>query len=156
MQTHGYRHVEWCAGAILEVLQREFGKSGHLPGLVLHSYCGSPEMVAAFVKLHCYFSFSASILRFPKHAAALRAAPRDRLLLETDSPDQLPQLPDNGLVCGICAAVPQVRNDDEGALNEPAFLPAILAGAAAALDISAEEVAAVVTENARRVFLFES
>eukprot|EP00435_Cladocopium_sp_Y103_P045399 s84_g13.t1 len=50
----------------------------------------SPK-VQAFAKLNCYFSFSASIIHIPKHAAALRAVPEDRLLLETDAPDQLPR-----------------------------------------------------------------
>lgn len=67
-------HCVAAHGTLLQVLQEVFGR-GHGPGLVLHSYCGSVDMVQAFAKLNCYFSFSASIIHIPKHAAALRAVP---------------------------------------------------------------------------------
>lgn len=151
-------HCVGSHGALLEALQRAFGKKGHAAGLVLHSYCGSAEMVNPFAKLNCYFSFSASILHIPKHMTALKAVPLGRLLLETDSPDQLPRL-----LCGPCGdevpaawgtALSAPRRDAEGPLNEPAFLPGICAGAADALGLSCEELARITAANARRVFEF--
>eukprot|EP00440_Ansanella_granifera_P003837 gb/GFBE01004165.1/.p1 GENE.gb/GFBE01004165.1/~~gb/GFBE01004165.1/.p1 ORF type:complete len:186 (+),score=41.51 gb/GFBE01004165.1/:1-558(+) len=137
-------HCVASHGALLEALQQTFGKGGHAPGLVLHSYCGSAEMVQPFAKLNCFFSFSGSFLHIPKHAVALRAVPLERLLLETDSPDQLPkQLLENK---------ESVRFDDAGPLNEPGVLPLILDGAARAREADLEELAAATSANARRVF----
>jgi TatD DNase family protein len=62
--------------------------------------------------------------------------PPDRLLLETDAPDQTPR-PDRGR-------------------NEPARLPLIAAALAAALGQTVSELDALTTANARRLFrLFE-
>ena len=72
-------------------------------------------MVAAFSKLNCYFSFSGSILHIPKHAAALRAVPEERLLIETDSPDQLPR-PLRG---GFDEDGEAVERDEQGLMNVP-------------------------------------
>lgn len=60
---------------------------------LLHSFSGSAEQVAGFLKYDCYFSFGGAVLRQPtskKTLAALRAVPADRLLLETDAPFQHP------------------------------------------------------------------
>jgi TatD DNase family protein len=60
---------------------------------LLHSFSGSAEQVAEFLKYDCYFSFGGAVLRQPpsmKTLAALRAVPADRLLLETDAPFQHP------------------------------------------------------------------
>jgi len=150
-------HCVGAHGSLQDVLQRVFGKKGHKSGLVLHSYCGSVEMVTPFLKLNCFFSFSASILHIPKHMAALKAVPLDRLLLETDSPDQMPRL-----LCSPCEEVPArwgaalgtPRRDAEGPFNEPALLTGICIGAADALGIDPEELARVTAENACRVFDF--
>ncbi|CAK0893524.1 unnamed protein product [Prorocentrum cordatum] len=151
-------HCVGAHGTLLEELARAFGPGGHGPGLVLHSYCGSADMIVPFARLNCFFSFSASFLRVPKHATALRAAPRERLLLETDSPDQLPP----GLcgVCGVDAPPPPerepasgVRRDSGGEpLNEPAHLPVIAAGAARELGVPPRELVSLTAANTARVF----
>ncbi|CAE7545566.1 tatD, partial [Symbiodinium pilosum] len=141
-------HCVAAHGAMLETLKSAFGEK-HAPGIVLHSYCGSPEMVPAFAKLNCFFSFSASILHIGKHAGALRAVPEDRLLIETDSPDQLPKKlrspedPDKE----------HVRTDADGdLLNEPAWLPLILHGASEIREVPVADLGALTAANARRVF----
>jgi TatD DNase family protein len=58
--------------------------------------------------------------------------PPDRLLVETDAPDQTPR-PDRGR-------------------NEPAFLPRIAAALAAAIGVSPAQVEATTSANARRLF----
>ncbi len=63
----------------------------------------------------------------------LRAAPRDRLLLETDSP--------------FLAPVPM-----RGRTNEPAYLPYTLAKVAEILEIPPQQLADETTANARRLF----
>jgi TatD DNase family protein len=104
------------------------------PAAILHSWSGSAELVAEFCALGHYVSFAGSITlanaRRP-HAAA-RATPRDRLLLETDSPFQTP---------------PARRP----ANNEPAFILDVAAAVAAARDEPLAELAERTTANARRV-----
>lgn len=86
-------------GKLLEVLKREFELSNKAnridrhrnPPLVLHSCNSMPvEMVPQFQKVNCpvYFSLSAGG-SFEKSSKLIRAIPRELLLLETDSPDQL-------------------------------------------------------------------
>lgn len=60
-------------------------------GLMLHSFSGSASTVDAFVKLNAYISFSSVILneRATKLRRAVAVVPLDRLLVESDAPDQL-------------------------------------------------------------------
>lgn len=104
------------------------------PPAILHSWSGSAELVARFCRLGHYVSFAGSITlpnaRRPLLAA--RAVPGDRLLLETDSPDQ----------------TPHARRP---ARNEPALLPDIAAAVASAREVPLDELAETTTANARRV-----
>jgi TatD DNase family protein len=123
-------HVLRTHDAALAVLREE-----PLPhGGVLHSWSGSAEQVGPFAALGLHFSFAGPISyeRARKPAAAARAVPADRLLLETDAPDQTPR-PARGR-------------------NEPALLPLVAAGVAAALGATAAEVGRRTAENARALF----
>jgi TatD DNase family protein len=102
-------------------------------GGVLHSYSGGVDLVRPYAALGMSFSFAGPLTyeRARKPLEAARAVPRDRLLLETDAPDQTPR-PHRGR-------------------NEPAYLAEIVAALAAALDVSVAEVDALTTENARRL-----
>jgi Tat protein secretion system quality control protein TatD with DNase activity len=55
---------------------------------MVHSWSGAPEMVDRAVSLGLHLSFSASVTRSPRVAAAVRRVPGSRLLVETDCPDQ--------------------------------------------------------------------
>lgn len=104
-------------------------------GVVLHSYSGGPGRVAAYVARGCHLSFAGPV-SWPearRPVEALRVTPRDRLLLETDAPDQAP--------------VPH-----RGGRNEPGFLVQVVAATAAALGESVAATGALVAENARRLF----
>jgi len=103
-------------------------------GGVLHSYSGSAEQVRPYAELGLCFSFAGPVTyeRAHKPAAAARAVPRDRLLVETDAPDQTPR-PHRGR-------------------NEPALLAAIAGALAAALGMPAAEVDALTSANARALF----
>lgn len=63
-------------------------------GLLLHSYGGSAEMVKPLVELGAYFSFPGYYLhaRKERQRETFRHVPLNRLLVETDAPDQC--LPD--------------------------------------------------------------
>ncbi len=59
---------------------------------IIHSYSGSIEMAALYLKLGYFISFGASVL-FPnakRPAEVIRSIPLDRLLIETDAPYQSP------------------------------------------------------------------
>lgn len=103
-------------------------------GGALHSFSGSPEQVAPFAALGLHFSFAGPVTyeRAKKPLLAARAVPEDRLLLETDAPDQTPR-PHRGR-------------------NEPAFLPGIAAALASALGLSLEALDRRTTANARALF----
>ena len=67
----------------------------------------------------------------------VREVPRDRLLLETDSPYLTPR---------------DMQPQPKARRNEPAFLPHILRTVARALGRPAEEIAAETTRNAKQLF----
>ena len=104
-------------------------------GGVLHSYSGGVDLVPVYAAMDLYFSLAGPVTyanaRRPVEAA--RAIAADRLLVETDAPDQAP--------------VPH-----RGGRSEPAFVGAVLAGIAAARGADASELAALTTANAKRLF----
>jgi TatD DNase family protein len=104
-------------------------------GGVLHSYSGGADLVPIYRALGLTFSFAGPV-SYPgarRVLAACRAVPDELLLAETDAPDQAP--------------VPH-----RGRRSEPAFVADVIAGLAAARGRAPAELAALTTENARRVF----
>ena len=101
---------------------------------ILHSFSGSGEQVPAFAALGLHFSFAGPVTyegaRRP--VAAARAVAPDRLLLETDSPDQSPR-------------------PHRGTRNEPARLPLVLEAVALAVGTSPGELDRLTSGNARRL-----
>ena len=59
-------------------------------GFLLHSYGGPPEMIPSFARLGAYFSLPgySAHERKQRQRESFRQVPPDRLLLETDAPDQ--------------------------------------------------------------------
>jgi TatD DNase family protein len=125
-------HIVRCHGEALRILQRD-----GIPqrGGVVHSYSGSAEQVSDYLRLGLYISFSPAITapQSPRLAAAARAVPIDRLLVETDAPDQTPY-----------SLRPQQ--------NEPAFLAVVLTTLAALRQQPLATVAAATADNARQLF----
>jgi TatD DNase family protein len=114
-------------------------------GFVLHSFGGPAEMIPAFARLGAYFSFSGYFLNERKHRQreTFKQVPADRLLIETDAPDQL--LPEEKNRFPLAGA-------DGKSLNHPANLVAVYDGLAECLGEKAESLAARVGENFLRVF----
>ena len=106
-------------------------------GGVVHSYSGSAELVPAYLDLGLSLSFAGPVTyaNASRVCEALRRVPRERLLVETDAPDQTPE-PQRG----------------QGRANEPAFLPAVIAAVATIRGEAAAAVAAYTADNARRLF----
>ena len=118
-------------GDTLRILEEEGqGLTG-----VLHCYSGSLEMARELWKMGFYIGIDGPLTY--KNAAKLpdivREAPRDRLLIETDSP--------------YLAPVPL-----RGKRNEPAYVVHVAAKIAEVRGESIEEVARYTTENALRLY----
>jgi TatD DNase family protein len=102
-------------------------------------------MIPAFAKLGSYFSFPGYFLheRKLKQREAFKIVPANRLLIETDAPDQ--HLPPEKILHPLTGA-------DGKPLNHPANLPAVYSGLAKFLGEKAESLAARVEENFLRLF----
>ncbi len=135
-------HCVRAWGKLLDIL-----KDGPVPlcGFLVHAYGGSADMVRPLADMGAYFSFSGSALypHFKKVKDALAAVPRDRMLLETDSPNMLPPAQYRLRVVDSANAEPY---------NHPANLLPVLSGLAEVLGTSAEELREQISENARRFF----
>jgi len=114
-------------------------------GFVLHSFGGPAEMIPAFTKLGAYFSFPGYFLheRKLRQRGAFKHVPPDRLLLETDAPDQLLPVELNRFPVASAEGKP---------LNHPANLPAVYQGLAEFLGEKVESLTARVEENFMQVF----
>jgi TatD DNase family protein len=125
-------HVLRAHDAAPRILREE---RAHEVGGVLHSYSGGAELVGVYAALGFAFSFAGPITypnaRRPIEAA--RAIADELLLAETDAPDQAPA-------------------SRRGGRSEPAFLGEIVGGLAAARGALPARIAALTTENARRIF----
>ncbi len=123
-------HCRRAWGGLLEALR---GVGRMQRGVVVHSFSGSVEMVPELAELGVFFSFSGSVCN-PEYVRAgdrVRAVPRDRLLVETDSPDMLPHT---------------LRGYHDR--NEPANLPLVVEQVGQFLGLPAEQVAELTWANA--------
>lgn len=104
-------------------------------GILLHSYSGGAELAREYLRVNCFFSFAGPVT-YPKARKpldAVRAIPLERLMTETDAPDQTPH-PHRP---GRC---------------EPAYLPEIVSAMANALNLSPSQLEEITTANAMTFF----
>jgi TatD DNase family protein len=136
-------HCLQAWGGLLDILRAEPRPDC---GFVLHSFGGPREMIEPLAKLGAYFSLPGYFAREKKQRQrdTFREVPRERLLIETDAPDQ--SLPADRI------EFPLPDQPDGKPLNHPANLRAIYAFAAELLDDSLETIAAEVESNFRKVF----
>ncbi|MCV9997004.1 TatD family hydrolase [Pararhizobium sp. YC-54] len=116
-----------------DILTEETGK-GAFPFL-LHCFSSGPELARIGVELGGYISFS-GILTFPKSEELreiARTVPHDRMIVETDAPYLAPK-------------------PFRGKRNEPAYVAHTAQVLAETIGVSAEQIAAITTDNAFRVF----
>ena len=107
---------------------------------VAHCFTGEKEELRAYLDLGLHIGITGWICdeRRGRHLVELvRDIPRDRLLLETDSPYLTPR---------------DLRPQPKARRNEPSFLPHICRAVARALGRPAEEVAGDTTRNALAFF----
>lgn len=115
-------------------------------GFLLHSYGGSAELIAPLAKLGAYFSFPGYYLleRKERQREVFKQIPLERLLVETDAPDQL--LPD------ALNKHPLADSSTGKAVNHPANLRAVYEGLAKIRGMAIEDMAKQVEENFERLF----
>jgi TatD DNase family protein len=110
---------------------------------VAHCFTGGKEELRAYIDLGLYIGITGWICdeRRGRHLLELvREIPRDRLLLETDSPYLTPR---------------DLRPQPRARRNEPAFLPHIAHTVARAVGRPVAEVAAETSRNARTLFAID-
>ncbi len=127
-------HCRQAEADVVRMLREDFDRHGPVKG-VMHSFTGGLDTARACLEMGLYISL-AGMLTY-KNAQSLREVafqlPRDRLLVETDSP--------------YLAPVP-VR----GRRNEPAYIVHTLECLAKGHGIDPAEMAAQTTRNARQLF----
>ena len=76
-------HMIGCESEMLRILRE------HKVTCILHSFSGPESYIKPFAECGCFFSISPRIHRKSKEKAAslISKIPKDRLLIETDSPD---------------------------------------------------------------------
>lgn len=104
-------------------------------GGVVHSFSGSAELAKEYVALGLHISFAGGITgsHAPRLMAAAQVIPEERLLVETDAPDQTP-VPFRPSLC------------------EPAFLSAVIETVAVVRGQTMLAIAQRTEDNARRLF----
>ena len=149
-------HCLQAWGRMLEILKVEPRPAR---GFLLHSYGGPQEMVQPFADLGAYFSFPGYYAheRKARQRETFRHIPADRLLIETDAPDQM---------------LPEMKNEEGGMkklfrdatvfaltdaatgkpINHPANLAAVYHFAAELRSEPVETLAAQVEQNFLRLF----
>ena len=124
-----------CLGAH-ERLLGLLKKLGPLPaGGVMHSYSGSRELVPQYLALGLSFSFAGILTRdnARRPREAMQAVPLERLLVESDGPDQ-------------------AAEDVAPGRSEPAHVALVVAAMARHRQESVELLARVTGDNARQLF----
>ncbi|MGC3957678.1 MAG: TatD family hydrolase [Verrucomicrobiota bacterium] len=135
-------HCLQAWGRMYEILKSEPRPAR---GFLLHSYGGPAEMVKSFVSLGAYFSLPGYYAheRKERQRETFRQIPLERLLIETDAPDQMLP-PGLGLILNDSAT--------GQAINHPANLAAVYGFAAGLRNLSLPELAPRVAENFLRLF----
>ena len=136
-------HCLQAWGRMLELLQ---ASPRPACGFLLHSYGGPLEMIPPLAKLGAYFSLPGYFAheRKERQQETFRHVPPDRLLIETDAPDQL--LPEER------SRYPLTDPASGKPVNHPANLRAVYDFAAELFGEPVEQLAVRVEQNFRQLF----
>jgi TatD DNase family protein len=139
ISIHGLRR--W--GRLLELLKKY---PRPRCGFLLHSYGGPREMIADFTKLGGYFSCPGFFLSPGREMKlnVFRDVPSERLLLETDAPDQ--KLPEHLDDYNLASSVDGTR------INHPATILRVYEGMAALRGTTLKQLAECVERNFHSLF----
>ena len=125
-------HIRDAHQEMLEIMK---GMKARLTGGIIHCFSGSAEIAKEYLKLGYFISFAGPLTfkKAPRLQEAAKLVPKDRLLIETDSPYMAPE---------------PVR----GRRNEPANVRYVGLKMAELRGEEPEEVAVYTTENAMQVY----
>ena len=125
-------HIRDAHGDVLEIMK---GMKSRLTGGIIHCFSGSAEIAKEYLKLGYYISFAGPLTfrKAPKLQEAAKLIPKERLLIETDSPYMAPE---------------PVR----GTRNEPTNVRFVGLKLAELREEDPEEVAAYTMANAMQVY----
>ncbi len=125
-------HIRDAHGDMLELMK---SMKGRLTEGIIHCFSGSAESAKEYLRLGYMISFAGPLTfkKAPKLQETARLVPRDRLLIETDSPYLAPE-------------------PRRGRRNEPANVRYVGLKLAELRGEDPEEVAAYTTENAMRIY----
>lgn len=119
-----------------ELLQVLAPLGSKLCGGIFHCFGGTAEEARELLSFDGFFLGIGGVVTFKKSTLPeilRQSVPLERVVIETDAPYLAP-------------------TPHRGKRNEPAFLPLVIERLAEVYGVTAEEVAAVTTENARRLF----
>jgi TatD DNase family protein len=107
--------------------------------VVRHCFVGDTALLERYLERECFISFAANVTYPPNHALrdAARAVPSERIVLETDCPGLPPQ-------------------SHRGKRNEPALMAEMARKIAEIRGTTVEEMAALTTRNARRLYRLDT
>ena len=125
-------HIRDAHGEMLELMK---SMKGRLTEGIIHCFSGSAETAKEYLRLGYMISFAGPLTfkKAPRLQEAAKLVPRDRLLIETDSPYLAPE-------------------PKRGRRNEPANVRYVGLKLAELRGEDPEEVAAYTTENAMRIY----
>ena len=129
-------HIVRAHNDAVRILKEE---GAHEMGGLVHGFSGNEQQAHGYMRLNLYISFSGSVTnpRSTRIRAAARAIPTDRLLVESDAPDQTPF-------------------HRKPSPNEPAFLPDVIAALAELRGCAASQLATTTAANAHTLFCTRS
>lgn len=135
-------HCLQAWGRMLDILKTE---PRPVCGFLLHSYGGPQEMVKSFVALGAYFSLPGYYAheRKERQRETFRHIPLDRLLIETDAPDQMLPAEQGRALKDIVTGK---------SINHPANLVEVYEFATRLRGLPLEELSRQVEENFNRFF----
>lgn len=141
LQLPLFLHERDAAKRQLEILK---SYRDELPDAVIHCFTGDKRALFSYLDMDLYIGITGWICDERRGMELQRLAhniPLQRLMIETDAPYLLPR---------------NISPKPKHGRNEPAFLPYVLAGVAAARSETAEQIALATSANAKRFFRLPS
>ncbi|MBR2523766.1 MAG: TatD family hydrolase [Clostridiales bacterium] len=132
-------HERDATGDCLEILKSFYREGGLRPNPgVCHCCSMSPEAASEMVKMGFFIGFDGPVTfkNNKKGPEVAKAVPKDRIVIETDSPYLTPE-------------------PNRGMRNEPEFVPFVAARLAEILDMTTEEMCHITAENGLRLYEIE-
>lgn len=135
-------HCVKAWGRLVEILS-DF--QSHIPAIMIHGFAGSREIMHRLIRMGVFLSFSTQLAHpaRKKLRDVFLQTPLDRILLETDSPNQF---------CAELAKLIDAENQStlmEKKINEPAVIPALYYYGAALRGIQLDDFSRALWKNGK-------